>query len=192
MEEWKKVQTVDCVVAITKYFFDKETDNYPLLRTSLWKRLSKTGSGNNIVRTFQNKETGTIMTVHSTETKITKVFETPGPISSIKEFLRENLINAPEEFWNVHYDIFGEDTVVNWPQVPEDPEDTHSPLEPLDMENFSWLSVTDDELVIACGGDWQEPFILTIKIVDGKLTVVKAISGYEEGLGEDELMKAIQ
>jgi hypothetical protein len=59
------------------------------------------------------------------------------------------------------------------------------------MENFEWLSVTDDELVIACGGDWQEPYTLTIRIVNGKLTVVNAVPGYEEGLGEDDLLKII-
>jgi len=191
----EKIQTVDCVVAITKYFFDKETDNYPLLRPSLWKRLSKTGSGDKIVRTFQNKETGTVMTVHSTETKIIKVLEAPKSFTNIKEFLRENLIDSPEETWNVHYDIFGEENVVNWPQVSlkdfSDDPDEEAIDEPLDMENFEWLSVTDDELIVACGGDWQEPLTLTMRIVDGKITVVNVVPGFEEGLDVNDIIKLI-
>ena len=102
-----KIETVDCVVAITKYYFDKETDNYPLLRTSLWKRLSKTGSGDNVVRMFQNKETGTVVKVLSTESKIYKITEVPSGNITLKAYMRDLLVNHPEEFWNMQYDVFG-------------------------------------------------------------------------------------
>lgn len=186
-----KIETVDCVVAITKYFFDKETDNYPLLRTSLWKRVSKTGSGNNITRTFQNKETGTFVKVISSDTKILKITEMPSGVSTLKSYMKSLLINSPEEFWNMQYEIFGSDNVVNWPKVLDDPQDPSSEKEDLDMENFEWLSLTDDELIIACGGDWQEPLTLTIRLIKGQLTVTNVTEGFEEGLGEEELLKII-
>ena len=65
--------------------------------------------------------------------------------------------------------------------------------EPLDMENFEWLSITDNELVIACGGDWQKPKTLTIKLINGKLTVTNIIDdSYTEGMDEDAFMRSIQ
>jgi len=47
--------------------------------------------------------------------------------------------------------------------------------EHLDTENFSWISITDDKLVI------------TIKLIDDKLTVVNSVnSNFINGLEEDE------
>lgn len=186
-----KLETVDCVVAITKYFFDKETDNYPLLRTSLWKRLSKTGSGDNIIRMFQNKETGTVVKVLSTETKIYKIIEVPTGFHGIKGYLKAVVDKGDVEFWDLSYEIFGSDNVVNWPKVLEDPEDPRSEKEDLDMENFEWISITNDELVIACGGDWQEPKTLTIKLINGQMTVTNTVDGYGDGLSEEQFMKII-
>lgn len=195
-----KITTADCVKAIIKYFYEKDEENLDLMKSANWKRRSKSGTGNNIVRTFENTVTKSIMKVISSEDNIFKVSELAVAVpyssttSNIKQFLRENIINAPEEFWNVHYDIFGEDNVVNWPQVELPPfEEGDKPeLEPLDMENFEWLSVTDDEVVICCGGDWQEPLTLTIRLINGKLTVINKTEGYEEGMSEEELLKAIQ
>lgn len=191
-----KITSADCVKVILKYFYEKEVEDFKLLKADAWKRLSKTGTGDKIIRTFVHKETGKTVIIYSTETKILKIVEGPSTITNLKEFLRENLINAPEEFWNVHYDIFGEDNVVNWPQISmsdfsDDPED-QGIEEPLDMENFEWLSITDDELVVACGGDWQEPLTLTMRIVDGKLTVINYVSGYEEGLSQEEVLNLIR
>lgn len=186
-----KIQTVDCVVAITKYFFDKETDNYPLLRTSLWKRLSKTGSGDKIIRTFQNKETGTIIKVLSTETKIYKITEVPIGYQGIKGYLKAVIDKGDVDFSDLPYEIFGENNVVNWPLVREDPEDHRSDNEPLDMENFEWLSITNDELTVACGGDWQEPMTLTIKLINGQLTVTNVVYGFAEGMDEEQMIKIL-
>jgi hypothetical protein len=128
-----------------------------------------------------------------------------GKFPNLKAFLRDNLIDAPEEFWNVHYDIFGEEYVVNWPKIkipPVDFNDINPELnfefgddeEPLDMENFEWLSVTDDELVVACGGDWQEPLKVTMKLIKGKLTVTKTekVTDWQDGMSQEELTNAIK
>lgn len=61
----------------------------------------------------------------------------------MKKFLAEkvrNLYKKGEDFWDQYLLKFK-----NWPKVDE---------EDLDTENFSWMSITDDELVICCGGDW--------------------------------------
>jgi hypothetical protein len=203
-----KITTEDCVKAIIKHFYDQDLPDTSLLSPKNWKRLSKTGSGDNITRTFENKSNGTVVKVMSTETKILHIAPGKPKITNLKAFLRDNLINAPEEFWNVHYDIFGEDEVVNWPQInPSDflnepginrelyPEydDEDDLKEPQDMENFEWLSVTDEELVIACGGDWQEPLKITMKIVNGKLTVTKTekVADWVDGMSQEELLRAI-
>ena len=81
-----KIQTSDCVLAIIKYFEDKEIHDYNFLNTKMWKRLSKTGSGDNIVRTFQNKSTGDIVYVISSETEILSVSEEKPSTSKIKDF----------------------------------------------------------------------------------------------------------
>ena len=188
-----KLTTADCIIAITKHFFELETENYPLLRPALWKRLSKSGAGDNIRRTFQNKETGTIVTVLSNETQIYKIFEEI-QITNIKSYLRTKLAQADNGFWDLPYEIV--DDVVNWPQISmkdfSDDPDEEAFDEPLDTENFEWLSITDNEMKIACGGDWQEPLTLTIKLINGKLSVTHTEPGYEEGMDEETFIKNIQ
>lgn len=100
----------------------------------------------------------------------------------IKDYLRK-LIEDGVDFWDLPYEL----DIENWPDV-----DCDGDQEPLDLENFEWLSITDDELVIACGGDWQEPLILTIKIVNSKLTVVETEEGFADGMNEDEFYKKIK
>ena len=194
-----KITTEHCVYAILKNYYLRGESNPLLLRFKLWKRLSKKGSGDNIQRVFQNTETGTIVTVYSSETHIYDIKEVkiPPTITTIKEYLRAKSAEVENPFYDLDYEALGEDNVVNWPIVKmkdfsDDPEDEFEE-EPLDMENFEWLSITDDEIVIACGGDWQEPQTLTIKIVNGKLTVTNAIHGeYREGMNEDQFLQSLQ
>jgi len=69
-----KIETADCVLAIIDYFKSKNTDtNSPLLNQKLWKRVSKTGSGNSIKREFENKKTGDKVYIISSETEILNV-----------------------------------------------------------------------------------------------------------------------
>ena len=189
-----KITTEHCVYAILKNYYISGESNPLLLRFKLWKRLSKKGSGDNIERVFQNTETGTVVTVYSSETHIYDIKEvkTPPTITTIKEYLRAKSAEVEHPFYDLDYEALGEDNVVNWPIVRLEWEGEVDE-EPLDMENFEWLSITDDEIVVACGGDWQEPQTLTIKIVNGKLTVTNAIPGeYREGMSEEDFLQALQ
>jgi len=83
-----KIQTSDCVQAIIEYFENKGNlaGDYHFLNSKMWKRLSKTGSGNSITRTFENKVTGDIVYVISSETEILSVSEGKSSTSKIKDF----------------------------------------------------------------------------------------------------------
>ena len=70
-----KITTEHCVYAIIKHFYDSEHPDKRLLKVSNWKRLSKSGTGNNILRVFENRETGTIMNVISSDSQILKISE---------------------------------------------------------------------------------------------------------------------
>jgi len=78
-----KIQTEDCVKAIVEYFENKGGD---LTDAKAWKRLSKTGSGNSIKRSFQNKKTGDVVYVMSTETEILSVSENDSNNKIITKF----------------------------------------------------------------------------------------------------------
>jgi hypothetical protein len=189
-----KITTEHCVYAICKHFYLSGESNPLLLRAKLWKRLSKKGSGDNVVREFQNSETGTVVIVYSSESYIFDVKEvkTPPTLTTIKEYLRVKSSEVEDPYYDLDYEALGPDNVVNWPIVKIEDEDFQEE-EPLDMENFEWLSITDDELVICCGGDWQEPQTLTIKVVNGKLTVTNTIPGeYRNGLNEEQFKLALQ
>ena len=58
-----------------------------------------------------------------------------------------------------------QDVVDNWPTVPLDNIQTDD-TEPLDTENWEVLKLTDEELIMTCGGDWQKPMKLTIVLND--------------------------
>lgn len=58
--------------------------------------------------------------------------------------------------------------VENWPTTSS--EDSDEP-EPLDLENFGFMEIEDDRIVMWAGGDWQESKIFTIELVNGKPTV---------------------
>lgn len=202
------IKTADCVKAIQKHFYEMEADNIEQIKGKNWKRISKKGTGDNIVRVFENRVTGDTMIVNSTETVITRVYKgrpvdktPPEPVlnltgerQSIKDILRRAVANNPNRFHELAYELFGEDKVVNWPIVTlprYEGDDGEEDREPLDMENFEWISVTNTELVIACGGDWQEPYTLTIRLVNGRLTVVNSEPGYPEGMDYEEFLRLI-
>jgi hypothetical protein len=96
---------------------------------------------------------------------------------NVKDYLK-NLVENGIDFYDLPYEL----EVENWPDV----EDEDGNKESLDMENFEWLSIDDDQMVIACGGDWQDPQTLTIKMVNGELTVVETEDGFSSGISEEE------
>ena len=117
-----KITTEHCVFAIIKYFYDNEASDRRLLNHTYWKRLSKSGSGNNIVRVFENKKTGTIVNVTCSDSQILGIHETKPKIAitGIKSYLREKLREIEEEDWHdLPYVALGEENVVNWPKVRE-------------------------------------------------------------------------
>jgi len=183
-----KITTAMCILHIIKYFYDKEVENHDLLKAKNWKRISKTGSGMNIVRIFSNTITGQTMKVVSTETRILKLIEGTPTISNIKSYFKDKLTKV--EFSDLPYELI--EDVTNWPNVKiEDEGDDEVFEEPLDLENFEWVSISDDEFVIACGGDWQEPQTLTIKLINGKLTVTNSAEGFPDGMDEETFMRSI-
>jgi len=110
---------------------------------------------------------------------------------NIKDYLKNLIEESGVDFWDLPYEL----SVENWPEVKEseddEDEDYEGDYEPLDCENFEWLSIEDDELIIACGGDWQEPKTLTIKMIDDVLTVVNVEDGFSQGMSEDEFCDAL-
>jgi len=69
-----KIETSDCVEAIINHFLEKGTESSsPLLDSKQWKRISKTGTGDNIIRKFQNKITSNEIYVVSSDTEIFNV-----------------------------------------------------------------------------------------------------------------------
>ena len=79
-----KIQTEDCVQAIVDYFESKGALTDP----KAWKRVSKTGSGDSIKRKFENKKTGDVAYVMSTETEILSVSETDSIITKFDNFAK--------------------------------------------------------------------------------------------------------
>jgi len=111
-------------------------------------------------------------------------------MKNLKNYLKEKVEKMYEEgknFYDLSYKLFGGHLVKGWPWVfPEDSEEEDK--EPLDMENFEWLSIDEDKLEICCGGDWQKPMKLTLQLDDGdKLVVIDTENDYfENGLSEDK------
>ena len=68
---------------------------------------------------------------------------------------------------------------VDWIQV----EDEDGEIEPLDLENCEITEITDDFMIMECGGDWQMPHIVKFTVEDDELTV--------EDLGEVDLEERV-
>jgi len=84
-----KIETSDCVAAIVDYFIEKDLPNYSLVRASSWKRVSKSGKGDSIIRVFRNSDTKDLINVTSSEHEILSVSETGAQpnVSNFKTFV---------------------------------------------------------------------------------------------------------
>jgi len=83
-----KVTTQDCVNAIIKYFKHPDISNEsPLLDAKQWKRLSKSGKGESIVRVFRNTKTTDIINVTSSEQEILSVDKYNTNVSNFNTFV---------------------------------------------------------------------------------------------------------
>ena len=65
-----KVTTEECIKTIVDYLIDNEK-NYTSTRD--WKRVSKSGNGDNIIRRFENRTTGKVLFVRSSDSEIFEV-----------------------------------------------------------------------------------------------------------------------
>ena len=103
----------------------------------------------------------------------------------IRKLLKDTIVDV--DFVDM-YEI--EDIILNWPEITG--ENGHK--EPLSLENWSILSLTDNQLIMCAGGDWQESKKLTIyfDVQSGKLIVTNIEDGYEEGLTEEEILKLLE
>ena len=71
--------------------------------------------------------------------------------------------------------------VENWPN-DEDGESQ-------DLENWTINTISDDKMVMCCGGDWQDGMRLTIELVNDKLTVTGVEKDiFEDGLDSEEIL----
>ena len=186
-----KITTQFCKAQICKKLFE-EGHSGPILNQKNWKRLHKRGSKDNIIRTFENSVTGHLMVVNSSDDKIFYIGEgTPKIDISLKEFLCKVYEESGKEegiySMGDHLALW---SAKGWPQVPEDP-DTPEVLEDLNMENFEWVEITDETILVCCGGDWQEPLYVKLKLNGGRFEVIDSYSGYDEGMDEEEFLKAI-
>ena len=68
-----KVTTEDCVKEVVDYLIEKE---HNFTNAKDWKRISKTGTGDNIIRKFQNKITNKEIYVRSSDSEIFEVSKT--------------------------------------------------------------------------------------------------------------------
>ena len=71
-----KIETSDCVEAIINHFLEKGTESSsPLLDSKQWKRISKSGKGDSIIRVFRNSKTTDLINVTSSEHEILNIDE---------------------------------------------------------------------------------------------------------------------
>ncbi len=77
--------------------------------------------------------------------------------------------------------------VTNWPTVTDDDGDE----EPLDLENYEIIKLNEKEMIMACGGDWQEPLTFTLVPDGDKLKVIDITTGFDNGLSDKEIIKIL-
>lgn len=77
------------------------------------------------------------------------------------------------------------DVVINWPMVPAE----GGGAEPLELENWGIMKITEWTFVMSCGGDLQDPLILTMVPEGDKLKVIMKAEGFDDSVGTDEILQ---
>lgn len=93
-------------------------------------------------------------------------------------------LNNEDDHFNVYYCI--QDNVFDWPEI----EDKGYPgpttyKEPLDLENWKVTELTDKNMIIKCGGDWQEPHEVCIELDSNNYLTVTSFKRTDYGEGEE-------
>lgn len=104
-------------------------------------------------------------------------------IDFLDYFSRYAVIDKEYDF---HVDsFFGRVDIDGWPKTKNDYSDD---MDPVDLENLEIIELDSDKMVIICGGDYQEPLKLTIKVDENGVYVdeyevcnkwVTGFNGYE-------------
>lgn len=110
-------------------------------------------------------------------------------MNTVKDIVRKAIVDGDDiEIYNLP------DVVINWPEVPEpdafDDEEVYD--EPLDLENWEIISISDKQMVMCAGGDWQEPLTFILEKHDEEtLKVIDTQDGYEKGMSYEDILKAL-
>ena len=70
-----KITTEKCIQDIVDYFIKNGEKDINIIDVKNWKRISKSGTGENILRKFENKKTGNVIDVISNDTEIKDIIE---------------------------------------------------------------------------------------------------------------------
>ena len=86
------------------------------------------------------------------------------------KYMYEPKSKFPFSLWTLHK------YVKNWPEITyseryDKDGNLEETTESLDLENHEIMSLTKDKLVFYANGDWQPEHVVTIKLVNGKLSV---------------------
>jgi len=109
-------------------------------------------------------------------------------MNRFKELLKAQLIDEEG------YPSMDNVNFINWPKTTCGEEEEEGYLEPADCENFVLVSLTDDKFVMLAGGDWQDPVVMTVELVDDKLTVTSSEilhDEYRESMDDEEFVKLL-
>lgn len=186
--------------------------NEDLVNEANWKRVSKHGnSKKGFCRKFKNTKCSLTVSVYSTETDITdiKVSKTnvQEPATGGLFKICKDLMNRDQngQWYSPIEDPRGVVYALPWsnkdgiPNVILDSDDDNEEpeTEQVDFENCGVLKITDSEITVYAGGDWQPCTTFTAKLgADGLLHCIEHHlttdnEGYDVELETDEFKKII-
>jgi hypothetical protein len=165
-----KVTTEDCVEAIVNYFRDKNiNDNSPLVNSKEWKRISKSGKGDSIIRVFRNLKTTDLINVTSSETKILKVSENVVDSQNVAKF---NTFTTPKKI-TVKCKCYscGSSNITLMISPSDEYEDGYeiNPMK-LNQKKAKKLIKNSDKSMWICHGDCEDETSAIVYIDNKKIT----------------------
>lgn len=111
-------------------------------------------------------------------------------MSTLKEIIKDTIFINDDE---IDMELFPE-CVINWPDILESDNDDaeHAVYEPLGLDYYSVVKLTDDEICISTHGHFQNPLTLTLrKYNDTLLIVTKTVDGQQSGISEKDFIKKL-